>query len=88
MATATLKVERFIQGLADPLFTTLAPQIGKVTYAKAVNIAMLIEFGKIEIRASKEVAKKQKARGFFFSTSTFEGGYGLRVSHRSNKEGP
>ena len=53
VATEALRVEKFIRRLADPLFTTLAPQISKVTYAKAMNATLLIEFGKIKKRASK-----------------------------------
>ena len=55
-----MTAKRFIQRLADPLFTTLVPQIGKVIYAEAINAMLLIESDKIERKASKKAAKKLK----------------------------
>lgn len=60
MATEAVTAKRFIQRLADPLFTTLVPQIGKVIYAEAINAMLLIESDKIERKASKKAAKKLK----------------------------
>ena len=60
VATEVLRIERFIRGIADPLFTTLIPQIGKATYDEVVNIALMIESGKMKRRASKEATKKLK----------------------------
>ena len=72
---AALRVERFIRGLADPSFTILASQIGKVIYVEAVNATLLIESSKIERKASKEAAKKPKTRRFFFCGFSSKGGY-------------
>ena len=71
VAIEALRAKRFIQGLIDPLFTTLAPQIGKVTYAEVMNAALLIESGKMERKASREAAKKLKTWGSFSGGSSF-----------------
>ena len=54
VASAALRVERFVRGLVNPLFTALAPQINKTTYAEAVNVALLIELGKMERRSPRK----------------------------------
>ena len=82
VAIETLRAERFIRGLVDPLFTTLVPQIGKVTFAEVMNATLLIEFSKMERRASKEANKEPKTWGFFSGGSSFEGGYGSQSQQR------
>ena len=87
VATKALRVERFIRGLVNPLFTTLAPQIHKITYAKAVNAALLIESGKMERKASKEATKKPKTRVSFLVGQVREEVMALKVSNGLNWEG-
>ena len=55
-----MRAARFIRGLVDPYFTALSPQIGKLTYAEAVNAALEIESGKADRKAAREVTKKAK----------------------------
>ena len=76
VATEALRAKRFIRGLVDPLFITLALHIGKVTYVEAMNVTLLIESSKIERRASEEATKKPKTLGSFSNGSGSKGGYG------------
>ena len=43
--TDTLRTERFIRGLANLMFTTLLSHVGRITYAKAVDVTLHIEAG-------------------------------------------
>ena len=76
VATEALRVKGFIHGLVDHLFTTLAPQIGKIMYAEAMNATLLVESSKMERKASKEATKKPKTRGFFSGGLSSGGGHG------------
>ena len=88
VATEALRAKRFIQGLANPLFTTLATQISKVTNIETMDAALLIEYGKMERRASKEAAKKPMTLGSFSDGSSSRGGMALRVKSGFIREGP
>ena len=58
-----------------------------MTYAKAVNAALLIESGKIEWKAFKEAAKKLKTRGSFSNDFSFGGGYGPQSQQQTYQGG-
>lgn len=73
VSTETMRVRRFVQSLVDPLFSNLLPLIGRMSYAKIVDAAYDLEFGREEQRVAKESGKKQKMRGSSFVGSNFGG---------------
>lgn len=60
-----LRAERFIWGLANPMFITLSSYVRRITYVKAIDAALQIEDGIMERRALKEATKKPNVRGSF-----------------------
>ena len=40
-----LRMERFIRGLAKPMFTTLSSYVGRIIYAEAEDAALRIKAG-------------------------------------------
>lgn len=48
MSIETLKVRRFVWGLADPLFSNLFPMVRRMSYAKIVDAVYDLEFRKRE----------------------------------------
>ena len=48
-----VKTWRFTRGLAKPMFTTMSSQVGKLTYVEVVDVAVHIEIGRMEKKASK-----------------------------------
>ena len=73
--TDALRTERFIRGLANPMLTTLSSHVGKTTYAEAVDVALRIEVGQQERRASQEAAEKSKSRGSFLGGPSASGSF-------------
>ena len=86
--TDALRVERFIQGLANLIFTMLSSYVRRITYAEAVNTALWIEAENIERIASKEATKKPNVKGSFFGELSLGGYLIQRASNRIHKVGP
>nr|XP_029154554.1 uncharacterized protein LOC114927773 [Arachis hypogaea] len=80
-----MKVCRFIRGLAEPMFTTLIPEVGRMSFKDVLNSAYGIEVGIAERNAFKDVGKKPKMKGQFSGGSS-SGGF---QSHHSqtNQQG-
>ena len=55
--TDALRIERFIQGLVNLMFTMLSSYVRRITYAKAVDATLHIKAGQIERKGSKDVTK-------------------------------
>ena len=68
-----LRIEKFIHGLTNLMFSTIASLVSKMTYVEVVNVALQIELGTKERRASKESTKKLKMRGSFSGGSSSGG---------------
>ena len=66
MSTKTMRVRRFVRGLADRLFSNQFLMIGRMSYAVIMDVAYGLEFGREEWTATKEFGKKQKMRASFF----------------------
>ncbi|XP_072081185.1 uncharacterized protein [Arachis hypogaea] len=60
-----MKVRRFVRGLAEPMFTTLMPEVGRMSFKDVLNSAYGIEAGIVERNAFKDVGKKPKMKGQF-----------------------
>ena len=76
--TKIMRTKRFIEGLVDPLFKVLSPQIERLTYAKTVDAARRIEMREFERRASREPRKKTKTLGFFSGGASSSRGSGIQ----------
>ncbi|XP_016200397.1 uncharacterized protein LOC107641417 [Arachis ipaensis] len=60
-----MKVRRFVRGLAEPMFTTLMPEVGRMSFKDVLNSAYGIEAGIAERNTFKDVGKKPKMKGQF-----------------------
>ena len=69
VSTETMKVRRFVWGLANPLFSNLFPMVRRMSYPKIMDATYGLESRKEEWKATKESGKKQKMRGSFSSGS-------------------
>ncbi|XP_072058823.1 uncharacterized protein [Arachis hypogaea] len=58
-----MKVRRFVRGLTEPMFTTLMPEIGRMSFKDVLNFAYGIEAGIAERNTFKDVGKKPKMKG-------------------------
>ncbi|XP_025665169.1 uncharacterized protein [Arachis hypogaea] len=68
-----MKVRRFVRGLAEPMFTTLMPEVGRMSFKDVLNSAYGIEVGIVERNAYKDVGKKTKVKGQFSGGSSLGG---------------
>ncbi|XP_052113917.1 uncharacterized protein LOC110278045 [Arachis duranensis] len=68
-----MKVRRFVRGLAEPMFTTLMPEVGRMSFKDVLNSAYGIEVGIAERNAFKDVGKKPKMKGQFSGGSSLGG---------------
>ncbi|RYR69893.1 uncharacterized protein [Arachis hypogaea] len=68
-----MKVRCFVRGLAEPMFTTLMPEVGRMSFKDVLNSAYGIEAGIAERNAFKDVGKKPKMKGQFSGGSSLGG---------------
>ena len=48
VSTETMKIKRFVRGLADPLFSNLFLMVGRMSYAEVMDAAYGLESGRKE----------------------------------------
>nr|XP_025678831.1 uncharacterized protein LOC112778757 [Arachis hypogaea] len=80
-----MKVRRFICGLAEPMFTTLMPKVGRMSFKDILKSAYGIKAGIAEINAYKDVSKKPKTKGQFSGGSS-SGGF-QSLHGQTNQQG-
>ena len=76
VSTETMRIRRFFRGLEDPLFSNPFLMVRRMSYAEIMDVAYGLQFGKEELRATKESHKKQKMRGSFSDGSSSRGAHG------------
>ena len=84
--TDALRMERFIKGLVNLMFTTLSSHMGRIIYAKAMDVALCIEVGQQERRVAREAAKKSKSQGSFLGGPNSSGSFDPQ-SHQQSTQG-
>ena len=82
MSTETIKVRRFVRGLADPLFFNLFLMVRRMLYAEIIDATYGLKSGREEQKAAKKSNKKQKIKGPFSGGSNFEGAQGYQSRHQ------
>ncbi|XP_016185275.1 uncharacterized protein LOC107626896 [Arachis ipaensis] len=70
MNSEEMKIRRFVRGLAEPMFITLMPEVGRMSFKDVLNSAYGIEAGIAERNAYKDVGKKSKVKGQFSGGSS------------------
>ncbi|QHO50294.1 uncharacterized protein LOC107460305 [Arachis duranensis] len=68
-----MKVRRFVRGLVEPMFTTLMPEVGCMSFKDVLNSAYGIEAGIAERNAFKDIGKKPKMKEQFSGGASLGG---------------
>ena len=58
VSTETMKIKRFVRGLADPLFSNLFPMVGRMSYAEIMDVTYGLESRRKEWKVAKVSNKK------------------------------
>ena len=73
MSIETMRVRRFVHGLADPLFSNLLSMVGRMSYVEIMDAAYGHEIEREEQKVSKESGKKQMKGSFSGGAQSYQG---------------